>query len=146
MSGIERSVQVVVSATVETIIRMEHFPVRCVLWRCNNALYAFLIIKRTNVLDTRKSLRCLGQRIWWQEGWNIKGTYTYNEQFHRVRSVGKASFFHDHDLREFLTSNIQVFLARTNIWGAMDSTSLNISCAVYSNFSGFLKIIVLVHN
>lgn len=46
---------------VETIIRMERFPVRCVMWRrrCNNAPYAFLIIKRPNVLDTRKSLRCL---------------------------------------------------------------------------------------
>lgn len=56
----------VFTAAVETIIRMEHFPVRCVMWRCNNAPsppYAFLIIKRPNVLDTRKSLRCLAKDI-----------------------------------------------------------------------------------
>lgn len=63
MRGSERLKQVVVFAAVKTIIRMEHFPVRCVLWWYNNALYAFLIIKRPNVLDTRKSLRCLVQRI-----------------------------------------------------------------------------------
>lgn len=53
-------VQIVVFVA-ETIIRMERFPVRCVLRRYYNLLYAFLIIKRPNVLDSRKSLRCLAK-------------------------------------------------------------------------------------
>jgi len=82
-----RSMQVVFS--VKTIIRMKHFPVRCVLWRCNNALYAFLIIKTPNGLDTRKSLRCL-----------VKDVRRKGETAQRVQSaislcsVSVASFFH----------------------------------------------------
>lgn len=81
----------VFTAVVETIIRMEHFPVRCVMWRCNNAPpppYAFLIIKRPNVLDTRKSLRCLAKDIIYARmrvrgGRNAAGTesmYTKNNR------------------------------------------------------------------
>lgn len=62
MSEVGSVVSAVVVFVVKTvIIRMEHFPVGRYV-ACYSgvmALYAFLIIKRTSVLESRKSLRCL---------------------------------------------------------------------------------------